>query len=99
MAKRVIWSLRAEEERRNILEYWAKRNGNKGYSRKLSKRFREKVKYIAKFNYIGTATDIENVRAAVCGNHILFYEIDDEFIKILTVWDGRRNPEDLNLEN
>jgi toxin YoeB len=97
MAKRVIWSLRAKEDRRKILEYWEERNGDKIYSRKLAKEFREKVKYIAEYNYIGTATDIENVRAAVCGNYILFYEIDEKFIKILAVWDGRRNPDDLNL--
>lgn len=97
MAKRVIWSLKAKEERRKILEYWEERNGDKIYSRKLAKEFREKVKYIVEYNYIGTAADIENVRAAVCGNYILFYEIDEKFIKILAVWDGRRNPDDLNL--
>ena len=97
MAKRVIWSLRAKEDRKSILEYWIERNGNKIYSRKLAKQFREKIKYIAQYNYIGTATDIENVRAAVCGNYILFYEIDEKFVKILAVWDGRRNPEYLNL--
>lgn len=97
MAKRVIWSNKAKEERRKILEYWAERNGNKNYSKKLAKQFREKVKYIAEFNYIGTATDAENVRVTVCGNYLLFYEIDEKFLKILTVWDGRRNREDLTL--
>jgi toxin YoeB len=97
MAKRVIWSLRAREERKEILEYWAKRNGNKIYSRKLAKQFRDKVEYMSRYNYIGTATDIENVRASVCGNYILFYEVDEEYIKILAIWDGRRNPDDLNL--
>lgn len=97
MAKRVIWSKRAKEDRQEILEYWLERTGDKVYSRKLSKRFREKIKYIAEYNYIGTATDIENVRAAVCGDYMLFYEIDGEYIKVLAVWDCRRNPEDLNL--
>ncbi len=97
MAKRVTWSLRAKDERREILEYWAERTGDKTYSRKLAKTFREKIKFIVRHNYAGTATDIDNVRAAVCGNYILFYEVDKECIKILSVWDGRRNPEDLNL--
>jgi toxin YoeB len=97
MAKRVIWSKRAKEDRKEILEYWVKRTGDKVYSRKLSKRFREKIKYIAEHNYIGIATDVENVRAAVCGDYMLFHEIDKKFIKILAVWDCRRNPEDLKL--
>ena len=97
MAKPVIWSLKAKEERREILEYWVNRTGNKKYSKKLAKAFREKVKFITRHNYAGTATDIDNIRATVCGNYILFYEVDNDFIKILSVWDGRRNPEDLNL--
>lgn len=97
MAKRIIWSNKAKEERRKILEYWEMRNGNKNYSKKLAKQFREKVRYIAEFNHIGTATDIENVRVTVCGNYLLFYEIDQEFIKILAVWDARRDPDDLTL--
>lgn len=97
MAKRVTWSLRAKDERREILEYWAERTGDKTYSRKLAKNFREKIKFIIRHNYAGTATDIDNVRAAVCGNYILFYEVDKESIEILSVWDGRRNPGDLNL--
>ena len=97
MAKRVIWSLRAKEERREILEYWVERTGDKTYSRKLARAFREKIKFITRNNYAGTATDIENVRVTVCGNYLLFYEVDNEFIKILSVWDGRRNPDDLNL--
>lgn len=97
MAKRIIWSRRAKEERKEILEYWAKKTGDKVYSKKLSETFSKKVKYISRYNYLGTKTEIENVRAAVCGNYIIFYEIEDKTIQILSVWDGRRNPDDLNL--
>jgi len=97
MAKRVTWSRKAKEDRRKILEYWEERNGDKIYSRKLAKQFREKVKYIVQYNYIGTETDIEDVRMTVCGNYLLFYEIDEKYVKILTVWDSRRDPEELTL--
>ncbi|MEW6417415.1 MAG: type II toxin-antitoxin system RelE/ParE family toxin [Nitrospirota bacterium] len=98
MAKRVIWSLRAQNDRKAILEYWHKRNGNKNYSKKLAMEFRETVSYIAEHNYLGVATDEENVRIAVCGHYLIFYELKKEAVEILTVWDSRRNFRNLTLE-
>ncbi len=94
MAKRVIWSKRAQKERRKILEYWAKRTGDKVFSKKLSNEFRQKIKHIAQHNYMGTETDIENVRMTVCRYYLIFYEITGSSIEILSIWDGRRNPEE-----
>lgn len=98
MAKRVIWSLKAQNDRQAILEYWHTRNGNKNYSYKLAAEFRETVCYISDHNYIGVATDEENVRIAVCGHYLIFYELKKEAVEILTVWDNRRNPQNLTLE-
>ncbi|MBI3501859.1 MAG: type II toxin-antitoxin system RelE/ParE family toxin [Bacteroidetes bacterium] len=98
MAKRIIWSVKAKHERRSILEYWFIHNGNKNYSRKLSKQFRETVRYIAKYNYLGRATDEDNVRVTVCGNYLLFYELKPDVLEILSVWDGRQNPKKLRLK-
>ena len=95
MAKRVIWSLRAKSERREILEYWFKRNGNKNYSRKLARELRETIDYIAQNNYLGRATDEINIRVTVCRYYQIFYEITEENLEILSVWDSRRNPDDL----
>ncbi len=98
MAKRVIWSLRAQSDRKAILEYWHTRNGNKKYCRKLAAEFRESINYIAEHNYIGVATNEDNVRIAVCGHYLIFYELKKETVEILTVWDSRRNPQNLALE-
>ena len=95
MAKRVIWSLRAKAERQEILEYWFKRNGNKNYSRKLAGEFRETIYYIAQNNYLGRATDEINIRVTVCRYYQIFYEITKQTIEILSIWDSRRNPDDL----
>ncbi len=35
MAKQVVWTITARRQRQDILEYWAKRNGNKKYSQKI----------------------------------------------------------------
>jgi plasmid stabilization system protein ParE len=98
MAKRVIWSLKARNDRKAILEYWYKRNGNKNYSKKLAAEFGETVNYITAHNYIGVATDEENVRLAVCGNYLIFYELKEKAVEILTIWDSRKDPQNLSLE-
>ena len=98
MAKRIIWSIQARKDRREVLEYWAKRNGNKIYSRRLARKFREVVRYIGEHNYLGIATDDENVRVTVCEHYLLFYEIKKLVIEILTLWDSRRNPQDLKIK-
>ncbi|MBS1493172.1 MAG: hypothetical protein JST55_06665 [Bacteroidetes bacterium] len=53
MAKKVIWSSKAQKERREILEYWFRCNGNKRYSRKLGSEFTHAAKIISDFNHIG----------------------------------------------
>jgi plasmid stabilization system protein ParE len=98
MAKRVIWSVRARDERQAILEYWNIRNGNKDYSRKIAEEFREAIQYIAEHNYIGVATDEKNVRIAVSGHYLIFYEIKKDAVEVLTVWDTRRDPQNLKLD-
>ena len=71
MAKRIVWTIQAKNDRREILNYWFKRNGNKSYSQKLAFQFRETVKHIAKYNYLGRATDLKNVRVSVCGDYLV----------------------------
>ncbi len=36
MAKRIVWTLQAKDDRREILNYWFERTGNKKYSQKLA---------------------------------------------------------------
>lgn len=98
MAKRIVWTLQAKDDRREILNYWLKRTGNKKNSQKLAYQFREAVAYIATHNYIGRATDIENVRVTVSGNYLIFYKLSEELVEVITVFDSRRNPEDIKIE-
>ncbi|WP_114777523.1 type II toxin-antitoxin system RelE/ParE family toxin [Botryobacter ruber] len=98
MAKRIVWSLQAKEDRREILEYWFKRTGNKKYSQKLAHQFRETVKYIATYNYLGRATDMEDVRVAVSGHYLIFYRLLEKVVEVISVFDSRRNPDTLTLK-
>lgn len=99
MAKRkIIWSPEAKKELKEILKFYHKRNGNKIYSDKLNQEFRETTKHIHDYNSLGHPTDYENVRVITSGVYLIFYEVKKDTIEIFKVWDGRRNPEELNLK-
>jgi toxin YoeB len=98
MVKRVIWSPRAQTERKEILDFWFKRNKSKTYSRKLNRLFKEAINLIIDYPEIGNRADLENVRAKIIRDYIMFYEINDDELFILSIWDTRQNPENLKLK-
>ena len=93
MAKRkVIWSLRAHQDRLEILEYWIKRNKSKTYSEKLYSLINSSVELIAEHPEIGRTTDEPGVRLKIVRDYYLVYEDDGEYLNILAIWDTRQNP-------
>jgi toxin YoeB len=92
MAKRVVWTRKARLDRFAILKYWQKRNKSNTYSKKLNKLFTQSAIIISKYPEIGKRTDIENVRAKIIKEYLLFYEIAGQEIIVLTIIDGRRDP-------
>jgi toxin YoeB len=97
MVKRVIWSKQAVEDKIQILTYWNKRNQSKLYSKKLNQLFNECIKLIQDFPEIGTKTDLGNIRKMPIEHFSIFYENLEHTIAILAIWDGRQDPEKLNL--
>lgn len=101
MVKRIVWSLNAKKERKEILEYWIKNTGNSKYSLKLRSEFNLLIKYLLEFPKIGSKVYEYNARCLVKGDYKIFYDIKEETnileISILHIWDTRRNPEDLEL--
>ena len=97
MAGRVIWTIRAEKDLLEILEYWVDRTQAFTYSRKLNRLFKENVKLLSQYPYAGRKTDDNNIRIKLIGNYLLFYEVLDTHIIILKIWDSRQNPDTLQL--
>jgi len=95
MAKQVVWSLRAQDDRKNILSYWRQRNKSNTYSKKLNLLFKEAVNTIRDFPKIGKLTDDRNARIKVVRDYLIIYEETETTIYILTVWDGRQDPAEL----
>lgn len=97
MAKKVIWTVRALNDRKNILQYWINRNKSNNYSIKLDNLFRESVSLISNFPEIGKVTNDKAVRIKIIKDYFILYQTYDTEIIILTIWDSRRDPEKLKL--
>lgn len=98
MAKRIIiWTKNSEIQLQNILEYYKTRNQSPIYSRKLYKKIKRELKGVSINPEIGTKTKLKNIRGLIIDDYIVFYEILENQILILKVWDCRQNPESLNI--
>jgi toxin YoeB len=97
MAKKIVWSALAAHKRKKILQYWITRNKSKTYSIKLNTLFREAELLILDYPLIGKPTNEPSVRFKVIRNYLLFYEITEAEIRILTIWDSRQDPDQLTF--
>ncbi len=95
MAKQIIWSLRAQSDRKKILEYWRNRNKSNTYSKKLDRKFREALNIIRGYPRIGKPTDDLSVRVKLVKEYLLIYEETQDCILLLTIWDSRQDPKKL----
>ena len=96
MAKQVVWTLRAQDDRKKILGYWKLRNKSSTYSKKLNALFKESVKIIVDFPEIGKLTDDKKVRIKIVKDYLILYEESKTRIFILSIWDSRQDPDKLD---
>ncbi|MDH6304746.1 addiction module RelE/StbE family toxin [Parabacteroides sp. PF5-5] len=98
MAKRrIVWTRKANQERKDILAYWIKRNHSKSYSIKLNKLIKDSVQLAAQYPNTGRKTTLENVRVKIVRDYLLFYEINKTTLVVLTIWDSRRDEKTLSV--
>ena len=98
MVKRqIIWTHRANEERKEILSYWIQRNKSKVFSSKLNKLIIESLRLTAQFPETGRKTTLDNVRVKIVREYLLFYEVTDTALIILSIWDNRRDEKSLKI--
>ena len=96
MAKRVVWTITAKKARRNILEYWIKRNKSNSYSKKLNQIFIETADLISKHPKIGKQTELTGIRYKVVRDYLFTYRETKKSIEVLTIWDSRQDPENFD---
>lgn len=98
MAKKIVWTQTAIQDRIRIYQYWIEKNKSNLFSEKLERLFNESVILLSEFPEIGTQTDFQDVRVKVIRNYKLFYQFTSDSIQIIRVWDSRQNPDNLKLE-
>ncbi|SEM47566.1 type II toxin-antitoxin system RelE/ParE family toxin [Chryseobacterium taichungense] len=98
MAKKIIWTNKAKKELVEILKYWIERNKSNVFSIKLNNLISEQLKLISEFPESGKRTDIPNVSLKIIHKYLLYYEMDNDTIYILTIRHGSKNPETLKLK-
>ena len=92
MALKIIWSTDAQISRREIFEYWNFRNKSRLYTNKLNMLFKEALSQIRIYNEIGKPTDLKNVRLKIVSHFEIIYDLYDDKIVILGIWDTRQSP-------
>ena len=97
MAKRIIWTDRADKTFTKILEFYIVRNGSKAYSRKLSKEVHILLSVLSKQPHLGAITEKKRYRVLIQGNFKIFYEVDETHLIVHLIWDCRQNPESFKL--
>ena len=80
-----------------ILEFFIVRNESNLYSLKLYNKFKSELKIAAQNPEIGIKTKLDQIRGLIVGDYILFYEILNDKILVLKVWDSKQNPEKLDI--
>ena len=98
MAKRkIIWSPGSKLDLFEILEFYYKQNYTKTYSRKLNLTFRKSIRLLMRNPEIGFNTDIQNIRNLIEGDFSIFCKIQANTIEVITIWDNRQSPDELDL--
>jgi len=95
MVRQIIWGRLAQKERLQILHYWDNRNKSKAFSIKLNRLFKNDLNLVCNYPFIGKPTNKPNIRIKIVREYCLVYEILENKIIVLRVWDSRRNPKDL----
>jgi len=89
--KVIIWSDNAKDEFRKILEFYTKRNGSSAYSLKILYETEHLLKTLSKNEFIGRLTSNKKTRVIPMKVYLIFYELNENSIEIVSFWDNRQN--------
>ena len=89
---------KALHEQAEILTYWIARNKSNTFSKKILLELKDKELLLKQNPLIGKATDFEQVRVVIIlKNFSLFYRVKPGIVEILSFWDNRRDPENIEI--
>ncbi len=97
MAKQIVWTQTAIEDRFRIYHFWLEKNKSDLFSEKLERLFKESAILLSEFPEIGIQTDFQGIRVKIVKHYKLFYQFTEDSIQIIRVWDSRQNPDNLQI--
>lgn len=95
MVKRIIWSIRAKEEKKSILLYWRRKNKSNVYPRKLNTLFNNAIRGLAISQIPRKKADYGDAFVKLVRDYLIIFQEDENTIYILSIWDTRQNPQKL----
>ncbi len=96
--RRLKWTLTSLEDKKEIFKFWNKHNKSTEYATKLNLLFNEATRFLTVSPYVGSQTEIKNVRIIFVRSYKLIYKITPIEIQVLTIWDMNRNPNELKFK-
>ncbi|MWB93401.1 type II toxin-antitoxin system RelE/ParE family toxin [Flavobacterium sp. GA093] len=89
--KEIIWSELAKIQFSNVLEFYFYRNENSNYSLKILEEVEELLETLSENEFIGRLTSNKVTRVIPMKIYLIFYEINEERIEIVSFWDNRQD--------
>ncbi len=96
--KKIIWSDIAKSEFRDILEFYIERNKSATYSLKLLDETEDLLRTLSKSEFIGRLTSNKRTRVIPMKVYLIFYEIKEDTIEIVSFWDNRQDNKKINIK-
>ncbi len=96
MVKRaVVWTETAARQRREVLEYWTKRNGSSRYAEKIISLTADQVQIILTNPESFKSTTYPGTRESALGHFSIYYRLTTDKLIITAFWDNRQDPQKL----
>jgi len=90
---KIDWSAEATLDLKDILDFYLKQNRTATYSVHLNSEIIKSINLISNNPLIGIDTDYDSVRTFIKGDYEIIYEIIEQSVLIIMIWDCRRDPE------
>lgn len=89
--KEIIWSELAKIEFSNILAFYFYRNENSNYSLKILEEVEDLLETLSENEAIGRLTSNKITRVIPMKVYLIFYEINQNRIEVVSFWDNRQD--------
>lgn len=89
--KEIVWSSLAKLQLENVLEYYFTRNESSTYSLKLLDEVEDLLETLSNSELIGRLTSNKITRVISMKVYLVFYEINQNQIEIVSFWDNRQD--------